>query len=273
LTYVLNKMILRSLSQRYRTANCVILDLQYPVKTKLTEEPKVSFQVPIIEAIVLVGTYFLLFSTPSSELEPTYIPRRTSSSSEISIENKQDIPKRSTNPTQNSRSTNQKNPSPPSKMAMTWRVIDTYSADGKQYALFGTDNLSNPYKGDTNINEVHSLLCIKKSDLPPPNGIPSPIETQGGALRDSWSGGRTIALPNIKANELTSQAIADQKCLQEGQKIGEDGFRMAEFHDGDRSGGSPGWSFWAEDFSGAGLDGSNTRYWVQIKDQLANPWN
>jgi hypothetical protein len=160
------------------------------------------------------------------------------------------------------------------KKAMTWRVLNNTTIDGKKYALFGSDNLTNPYQGDTDINEVRSLLCIQKNNLPAPLGLPTSTTTPGGALRGSWSGGRVLIVPNIPAKTLTSQSLADEKCRLQGLQItGENGFRMAEFHDGDKRAGLAGWDFWAEVSSIEGLDNSNIRYWVQINDQPANSWS
>jgi hypothetical protein len=167
-------------------------------------------------------------------------------------------------------STTTNNYSQSAKKAMTWRVLDTVTIDGKKYALFGSDNLTNPYQGDTDINEVHSLLCIQKNNLPAPLGLPTTTTTPGGALRGSWAGGRVLILPNVQASTLTSQVLADEKCRLQGLQItGENGFRMAEFHDGNRQAG---WDFWAEAYLIEGLDNPGIRYWVQIKDQPANPW-
>jgi hypothetical protein len=129
-----------------------------------------------------------------------------------------------------------------SKKAMTWRVLNTATIEGKKYALFGSDNLTNPYQGDTDVNEVLSLLCIQKNNLPAPLGLPTATTTPGGALRGSWSGGRVLIVPNVQASTLTSQILADEKCRLQGLQVtGENGFRMAEFHDGDQRSG---WAVW-----------------------------
>jgi hypothetical protein len=169
--------------------------------------------------------------------------------------------------------TTKDNRSPSPKKAMTWRVLNTTTINGKQYALFGSDELTNPYQGDTDIKEVHSLLCLQKNNLPAPLGLPTSMTTAGGALRGSWSGGRVVIVPNVQASKLTSQGLADEKCHLQGQQVtGEDAFRMAEFHDGDRRAGWAGWDFWAEVSSIEGLDNRNIRYWVRINDRPANPW-
>ncbi len=163
--------------------------------------------------------------------------------------------------------------SPSSRKAMTWRVLNTATISGKQYALFGSDELTNPYQGDTDINEVRSLLCLQKNNLPAPLGLPTSTTTAGGALRGSWSGGRVVIVPNVQARTLTSQTLADEKCrLQELHTMGEHDFRMAEFHDGDQRSGWAGWDFWAEVSSIEGLDNPKIRYWVWINDRSANPW-
>jgi hypothetical protein len=157
--------------------------------------------------------------------------------------------------------------------AMTWCVLNIAIIDGKTYALFGADSLTNAYTGDTDTNAILPLLCIKKTDLPRPLGLPNPQHTPGGALRGSWSGGKVIALPNVQGTTLTSQSIADEKCRRQGlQVLGEDGFRMAEFHDGDKNSGRAGWDFWADASAMEMLKISDLRYWVRIDDQQANPW-
>ncbi len=105
---------------------------------------------------------------------------------------------------------------------MTWRVLNTATINGKKYALFGSDNLTNPYQGDTDSNEVRSLLCIQKKNLPAPSGLPPSTTTNGGALRGSWSGGRVLIVPEIQAGTLTSQLLADEKCRLQGLRgVGE----------------------------------------------------
>lgn len=156
--------------------------------------------------------------------------------------------------------------------AMTWRVLRTHNNNQRRYALFGTDNLTNPYQGDTDIKEFNSLLCIKKVELPVPSGLPPSRTTPGGALRGSWSGARAVVVPQVKGVELTSLDVANEKCRLQGLEIWkEDGFRMAEFHDGDQKAGWAGWDFWAEIPVTQDLD--KARYWVWINDQpQANPW-
>jgi hypothetical protein len=159
------------------------------------------------------------------------------------------------------------------RQAMTWSILNIIAIYGKVYALFGADAMTNPYRGDTDIQAVLPLLAIKKSGLPQPVGLPCTNTTNGGALRGSWSGGKVIIVPGIQGSSLISQAVADEKCRRQGlQLLGEDGFRMAEFHDGDNNAGWAGWDFWAEASALSVVKIGETRYWVYINDQPANPW-
>ncbi len=159
------------------------------------------------------------------------------------------------------------------RQAMTWSILNVIAIDGKVYALFGADPTTNPYRGDTDIQAVLPLLAIKKSGLLPPIGLPCPNTTSGGALRGSWSGGKVIIVPGVQGSSLISQAVADEKCRHQGlQLLGEDGFRMAEFHDGDNNAGWAGWDFWAEASALSVVKIGETRYWVKINDRPANPW-
>jgi hypothetical protein len=159
------------------------------------------------------------------------------------------------------------------RKAMTWSVLNIVILDGKTYALFGADATTNAYHGDTNINSFLPLLGIKKMGLPKPAGLHASTRTNGGAMRGSWSGGKVIVVPDVQGKSLTSQTIADLQCRLQGLKVlGEDGFRMAEFHDGDRETGIAGWDFWADASAIEMLKISDRRYWVSINDQPANPW-
>jgi hypothetical protein len=145
----------------------------------------------------------------------------------------------------------------------------------KNYVLFGTDGNSNAYTGDTSTSEAHGLLCLAKVNLPKPAGLPAPVTTPGGALRDSWSGGYIMVVPNVPGQKLTSKAVADGICNSYGQQnYGVAGFKMAEFHDGDKQAGWAGWSFWGDASLAArrGFEGFNDRVWTSISDQNANPW-
>jgi hypothetical protein len=160
-------------------------------------------------------------------------------------------------------------------LAMTWRILDTRTLNGKTYVLFGSDEQTDPYQGDTSVQELRSQLCIRKGSLPQPEGLPATTTTPGGALRGSWSGGEVLIIPNVPGTALRSQAVADRMCQQVGMATGRGmGFRMAEFHDGDQQAGWAGWDFWAEAYGPeSGLPDGTARYWVHINDQpAANPW-
>ncbi|MBN4004686.1 hypothetical protein [Nostoc sp. LPT] len=163
------------------------------------------------------------------------------------------------------------------KKAMTW-IINTviytnvYNS-GKTYAQVRSDSQTDPYSGDTSINQSLSLLCIRKSPElavdPIPNQTQSAI-TPGGASKNSWSGGEIFAIPNVLGSSLVSPEVADSKCEQAGQeRYHLSGFKMAEFHDG--SAPNAGWGFWAQS-DDPNLSSPGIRYWVKINDQNANPW-
>lgn len=149
--------------------------------------------------------------------------------------------------------------------------------DSGRNVLVGTDGASNAYTGDTSIKESRGLMCISKTPLLPlPANTLTPFNTitPGGAIRNSWSGGRLFVVPNISGTLLKSRAVSDQICNKYGQKIG--GARMAEFHDGTPTAGNPaGWSFWADGSVADPNDlvAGKSRLWIAINDQNANPWN
>lgn len=78
---------------------------------------------------------------------------------------------------------------------------------GKTYAQVRSDGQTDPYSGDTSVNQALSLLCILKSPElavdPIPNQTQSAI-TPGGASKNSWSGGRIFAIPNVLGSSLVS---------------------------------------------------------------------
>lgn len=172
------------------------------------------------------------------------------------------------------------------KKAMTWRLLNTITTDSRKYALFGADHLTNPYQGDTDINEVLPLLCIQKINSTAPSGLPKerpggsypaglPKELTGGKmLFGGWDSAMAVALVNVRGSDLTSQALADEKCRWQGSQVThEDGFQMAAFHHAlEIASYRVGWDFWAEIPPSEILGELGTRYWVQINDQPANPW-
>lgn len=151
--------------------------------------------------------------------------------------------------------------------AMTWTTLQLIKSwDNKNsYGLVGSDINTNPYEGDTFINQSLPILCFKKSDLSKPNFVVS-HKTPGGADRSTWSGGYIGLSKPIQGFKIESLAIANAICEE---TFGE-GYRMAEFHDGES--GNAGWDFWGEilpENNFTLLD----RFWVYINDQSANPWS
>jgi hypothetical protein len=147
----------------------------------------------------------------------------------------------------------------------------------KTYVMVGRDANSNPYSGDTNTSETHSLLCIQPGNLPTPKQLPPPNTSPGGALVGSFSHSYLFAVPNIQGTQLTSRAAADKICNKFRpanafviKKFSIAKARMAEFHDGDKAAGMTGWKFWG--VASGDLNGFKDRLWVSINDQNANPW-
>ena len=139
---------------------------------------------------------------------------------------------------------------------MTWTVLEQQAG----YTRVGADSSTDPYGGDTTIDEVLPVLCEIKDGRDPPGGITF-------TLYVGWVQGALQLTSPIVGAALTSQAQGDAICAG---TFGT-GWRMAEFHDG-RYGSdfssSGGWSYW-----GAGTLPTDTRFWVAISDQPANPWN
>ena len=146
----------------------------------------------------------------------------------------------------------------------------------EDYVLVGADSHSNAYNGDTSTTHAGGLLCLAVQGLPKPNGLPPPVVTPGGALKNSWSGGYLFVVPSVLGTDLTSPAVADNMCATYGaQKFNVHGARMAEFHDGDNAAGWAGWGFWARALKSA-MSPNNSydgRLWIKINDQNSNPWN
>lgn len=141
------------------------------------------------------------------------------------------------------------------RTGMTWSLLE--SSGG--YAHAGSDGQTNPYSGDTTVDQFLPILCLLVDNRPAP-GIPFDFY-------NGWARGGVQVTAPVKGAALTSREEADRLCaLSFGT-----GWRMAEFHDG-RYGGDfsliGGWSFWA-----AGQLTSGSRFWVAIDDQPANPWN
>ncbi len=126
----------------------------------------------------------------------------------------------------------------------------------------GSDRQTNPYRGDTNCNIPLSLLCINRDFSSPPG-----TSSRGHDYYDGWAGGRLRATVPILGTELTSLGVANQRC----ESTFGPGWRMVSFHDGAygaQVGEISGWDLWAY----GGLE-SARRYWINVGDQPANPWN
>jgi hypothetical protein len=136
---------------------------------------------------------------------------------------------------------------------MTWRLLDT--RDGIVHV--GADQATDPYRGDTSAASDLPILCLEQDGRPSPEGLAT-------NFYDGWASGQVKLTPPITGSALTSQRIADQVCAAEfGPQ-----WRMAEFHDGQANGEPGGWRFYAN-----GNINTDSRFWVAINDQNANPWN
>lgn len=154
------------------------------------------------------------------------------------------------------------------KTAMTWVINDKVNVNGQNYVQARYDSKTNPYSGDTALDQTLSLLCIRKSPELTINPIPKIAKST--AYTNSWSGGEVFAIPEVLGSSLLSEEDADSKCQTEGQKrYSLSGFRMAEFHDGIEPSG---FGFYAKS-NDPNLNNPNVRYWVKINDQNANPWS
>lgn len=111
--------------------------------------------------------------------------------------------------------------------AMTWRIREVRN----KLCLLGSDKKTNPYEGDTSVEESLPILCLQKQKLPAPEGV-DPEDFYAG-----WSGGRVRLSKPVKGCDLTSLEAANKLIEAEhGQ-----GWGMAEFHDTSKGG----WAWWA----------------------------
>jgi subtilisin family serine protease len=166
----------------------------------------------------------------------------------------------------------------PFRTGMTWTVLG--QQDGLTHV--GSDGVTNPYAGDTIIDQFLPILCLRVDGRPAPSQITFD-------MYNGWSQGEARLTPPIAATVLTSRAQGDYIC---SETYG-DGWRLAEFHDGYYPTGQDpwsaqgpiaelpeeeppggihwvpgGWSFWAD-----GTLATGQRFWVAIDDQPANPWD
>lgn len=140
---------------------------------------------------------------------------------------------------------------------MTWKAIEQRSGG---VVHVGSDNVTNPYSGDTAPTASLPVLCLRVTNAPVPAGI-SPDFYNG------WAKGSVALSSFVTGSTLTSRAAADSLCASQFGPS----WRMAEFHDGfygQNLAYSGGWSYWAY-----GTIPIGQRFWVAINDQPANPWN
>ncbi|HEX6872258.1 MAG TPA: discoidin domain-containing protein [Micromonosporaceae bacterium] len=142
------------------------------------------------------------------------------------------------------------------RTGMTWTV---YEQSGG-YVHVGADGQSNPYTGDTTVDQYQPALCVLVDGRGAPGGF-------SFDFYNGWAQGAVKTTAPVRGDALSTLAQADGLCAA---TFGA-GWRLAEFHDGrygDYFEYSGGWSFWA-----AGTLTPGTRFWAGIYDQPANPWN
>ncbi len=117
------------------------------------------------------------------------------------------------------------------KKGMTWSLLRIHN----QVALVGADKSTDAYKGDTSIEEELPILCVKKRDLPAPEGV-DPNDFYAG-----WIGGEIRLTTPVSGKELTSLEAANTIIVDqfgEGWEIGE--------HHSPNGGGWHWWGYWGE---------------------------
>lgn len=112
-------------------------------------------------------------------------------------------------------------------LAMTWKVQDV----NNNLVRVGSDTLTNPYNGDTSVDTYLPILCIRKKNLPAPEGV-DPKDFYAG-----WSGGEVRLTMPVKVSGFKSKQEADDFVAH---VFGIE-WQMAEFHDTSLGG----WSWWA----------------------------
>ncbi|MEW1724337.1 hypothetical protein [Streptomyces sp. NPDC093109] len=131
---------------------------------------------------------------------------------------------------------------------MTWKTLEQ-RADNVVHV--GSDEITNPYRGDTSPSTVLPVLCALRDGRAPAPGVPR-------GTFNSWFAGMVEVSAPVAGSTLTSLDRANQTC---SDAFGT-GWQIASFH------GGGGWSFWAN-----GTLPSDVRFWTYIQDQVANPWN
>jgi len=108
----------------------------------------------------------------------------------------------------------------------------------------GSQNICNPYTGDTPCEDSRPLLCFIDINVPAPAYLPDP---------QYWSGGLVAVTDDIRGDKFSKVTEANAYCAQ---NFGKD-WRVASFHDGG------GWALRA--YGSVGNEAR--RVWVDIKDQ------
>jgi len=107
-----------------------------------------------------------------------------------------------------------------------------------------------PYQGDWHVLRRLPLLCVRIDGRAAPTGWTATPPR-------SFVRGEVAVTPPIYGLQLLGRAPGDQLCAQQFGS----GWVMSAFHDGG------GWGFF-----GIGRTPTDTRFWVRITDQPANPW-
>ncbi|MFE2109295.1 hypothetical protein ACFXAF_26015 [Kitasatospora sp. NPDC059463] len=142
---------------------------------------------------------------------------------------------------------------------MTWEVLNYGAGFAIQVGGPG-GTASDAYHGDTPAWNSLPVLCLNQDFRPAPPGIVL-------GFYNGWALGEVEISRPVKGTELTSPEAANAVCRGQFGRT----WRQAEFHDGhygDNYAWTGGWTFWAN-----GNLPKNVRFWVNINDQAANPWN
>ena len=87
------------------------------------------------------------------------------------------------------------------KRGMTWSVLGQNGA----YVHVGSDNVTNPYTGDTSANAALPILCLRQDNRPAPSWIPFDFY-------NGWARGEVRLTGPVLGSSLTSRAVADSIC-------------------------------------------------------------
>lgn len=135
----------------------------------------------------------------------------------------------------------------------------------RDWVLFGTDSVSDPYKGDASPDDRVPILCFK-----PISGASAPASYQSAFGNDRykrWAPGEVgVTAKKYKVSDISSKAFGDKACDKQMP-----GSRMASFHQG------WGWNFGAYLSQQSGHTGAvkgkvPLRAATYIRDQRANGW-